>query len=99
MYLALQWVLAYQVAYALAYVTGIALSYWINTRFVFRVQGSRRKQMTFPLVYIVQYAVSAALLHVLVEFAGISSRWAPLVVLVAVVPLTFLATRSVLRGR
>ncbi len=98
-YYALQLFLPYQLAYAIAFAFGIVLAYRINLAFVFREQGSRAKAMAFPLVYVAQYLVGAAALGLLVERLGVAKEIAPLVVVLVTIPLTFVLTRLVLRGK
>jgi len=98
-YLALQWIMDYQLAFLVAYLAGIALSYLINAILVFHQPLSWRTALRFPLVYIVQYFLSAILLALLVELLGISARIAPLVVAVALLPVTYLMARHALIHR
>jgi putative flippase GtrA len=96
-YLLLVLFMDYQEAYLLAYLLGIASSYWINSVFVFHAPLSMAGLMKFPLVHIVQYTASAGLLWVLVEWADVSSTIAPLLVTVTLVPVSFFLSRMVLR--
>lgn len=95
-YLALNMVLAYQLAYFLAYTLGVVFAYWFNAVVVFRVPLSWKGFFSYPIVYIVQYAASAFLLGGLVEIAGIMEALAPLVVAIAMVPVTYVISKSVL---
>ncbi|NML62587.1 GtrA family protein [Massilia sp. RP-1-19] len=95
-YLLLQFVMDYQLAYLVAYAAGIVFAYWFNARHVFRVPLSWRGLFAYPLVYVVQYGLSALLLHVLVERLGAAPAWAPLPVTVAMLPLTYAMNRLVL---
>ena len=98
-YYVLQLFLPYQVAYALAFVFGVVLSYRINLGYVFKTQHTRAKAMAFPLVHLSQYAVGALLLGALVEWLGVPQEIAPLGVAVLTIPLTFALTRFVVRSR
>ncbi|MGY2258325.1 GtrA family protein [Pseudomonas sp. SDO55104_S430] len=93
LYYVLQIVLPYQVAYALAFATGIVFSYWFNATIVFRTPVSWKGFFAFPLVYLAQYLLSAVLLSVFVERFGIPQGVAPLVVIVVTIPVTFVLTR------
>lgn len=95
-YLLLQLAIPYQWAYLAAYAAGIVFAYWFNARHVFRVPLSWQGLFAYPLVYVVQYAVSALLLHALVERLGAAPAWAPLPVTVAMLPLTYAMNRLVL---
>ncbi|MEG2029340.1 MAG: GtrA family protein [Janthinobacterium sp.] len=99
LYFLLQKLFFYQLAYAIAYATGIVFSYWFNARIVFRTPLSWKGLMTYPLVYVVQYGSSALLLGIFIERLGIPPALAPLLVLVLMIPLTFFLSRWILRGR
>lgn len=97
LYFGLQIILPYQVAYALAFATGIVFSYWFNATIVFKIPIRWKGFFVFPLVYLVQYLLSAVLLSVFVERLGIPQSVAPLVVIVLTIPITFGLTRWFLR--
>jgi putative flippase GtrA len=96
-YLALEIHMTPSAAYSIVYVLGVALSYAINTYFVFRTKSSIRSGLQYPFVYVAQYLFGLALLSLLTRY-GIDSRIAMIVVIAASVPLTFLLTRIVLKG-
>ncbi len=99
MYLALQFLMPYQAAYAVAFAFGIFLAYRINLAFVFRERHTLAKALVFPLIYLVQYVVGAIALGVLVEVMGVPKEVAPLAVVLVTIPVTFILARLVLRGR
>lgn len=86
----------YLAAYTLSYAAGIVLSYFLNVHFVFRTQRSVASFLRFPLVYLVQYGLGALVLWALVR-AGLDPRLAMAGVIVATIPVTFLASRFVLK--
>lgn len=96
LYLILLLWIDYWAAYAASFVAGIALSFVLNTRFVFRTNFTLRKAVLFPLVYVVAYLVGAIVLHVSISRFGIDPRIAPFVSICATLPLTYLLTRLVL---
>lgn len=96
LYLALNTVLAYQLAYFIAYALGIVFAYWFNAVVVFHVPLSWRGLFSYPAVYAVQYLASAFMLGGLVELAGIGESLAPLVVAIVMVPVTYVMSKSVL---
>lgn len=98
-YLALLNWLSYPVAYSIAFATGILLSFYLNTRFVFRTPASWRKLLLYPGVYVVQYLLGVFVLWIAVEHAGLSRPTAMLVVIVVSTPVTFILSRSILRVR
>jgi putative flippase GtrA len=96
LYLGLRGLLGYQLAYFVAYLAGIALSYLINAIVVFRRPLSWGSALAFPLVYVLQYIAGAGLLALFVEGLGLDERLAPLVVVLLLLPGTYLMTRFVL---
>lgn len=97
LYYGLQVIMPYQVAYALAFAVGIVFSYWFNASIVFNTHMSWKGFFAFPLVYLVQYLLSAVLLSFFVERFGIAQSIAPLVVIIVTIPITFALTRWFLR--
>jgi putative flippase GtrA len=91
-------VLPYLAAYSIAYLTGILLSYFLNSRFVFKQELQLRKALKYPLVYVVQYVLGAASLYLLVHFLNMNKLLAPLVVMAMLVPITFLLSRTILKA-
>ncbi len=96
-YLALILVMEYQWAYSLSFVLGIVFSYCFNASLVFKIPLSWKGLFAYPLVYVVQYGISAIGLTFLVEFFEISERWAPLLILVVTVPLTYILSKWVIK--
>lgn len=98
-YLLLHLVMPYQAAYLLAYAAGVLFAYWFNSVFVFHTPLSWRTLFTYPLVYAVQYLLSAALLAVAVEGLRLPSGLAPLLVAACMVPLSYLINKMALLRR
>lgn len=99
MYLAFHLVLDYRLAYTASYVIGIALSYWINTTFVFRSTWSWTRLAAFPGVYVLQYILGLLLIWLFVNHLEMSEKIAPLLAVPVTVPLTFLASRFIIKGK
>ena len=96
-YLALLRFMRYEFAYAIGYAVGIATAYVLSAAFVFREPMRARSATRFPLVYLVQFAVSLAILRFAVATLGIS-RWLALgVSIVATLPVTFFLSRWIIR--
>lgn len=96
-YLGLCRLLGYQTAYFIAYVLGIVFSYLFNARLVFGQAWSWRGLFAYPLVYLVQYLLSAGALGLLVEWLHMPKLYAPLVVTAAMVPVTYVMSKLVLQ--
>lgn len=99
LYLALTRVLGYQWSYLAAYATGIVFAYWLNATYVFKVPLSWKGLFAYPVVYLVQYLFSALLLEAIVRFGKIPPTFAPLAVTAAMLPLTYLMNKLVLRNQ
>lgn len=96
LYWALQRVMHYQLAYLVSYCAGIAISYSVNTRFVFRARHTWLKFAVFPLIYLITYVIGAVMLKVSVHYLGVPVAIAPLVSIVVTLPVSFLLTRFLL---
>ena len=96
LFVLLELVLPYLVAYAIAYVAGFVLSYFLNTRFVFRVEQSWATFLRFPLVYLVQFVLGGAIIVLLVERFAWQPRIAAVLALVVTVPATYVVAKFVL---
>ncbi|MBE7438807.1 MAG: GtrA family protein [Spirochaetales bacterium] len=97
LYFALGYILPYHLAYAIAYITGILLSYYLNSRWVFKTPLNWIGLLSFPLVYVVQFSANVFLLFLLVEILGWHEWLAPLVVIAISVPITFVMSRFILK--
>ena len=95
-YLALLTLFNYTLAYTIAYLAGIVISYLLNTTFVFRVTRTAANMATFPLVYLVQYLLGALVLNIAVRWMGISDRFALIASIVVTIPVTFFLSRALL---
>jgi putative flippase GtrA len=95
-YLALKNWMHYQLAFAVAYASGILVSYCLNALWVFKVGLSWRGVVSYPWIYLVQYALSAPLLSILIEGFHQSRVWAPLEVTALMVPLNYFLGKGVL---
>ena len=98
-YVILVFFLAYPVAYTIAYLAGIFISYYLNSKFVFKREMCLTKVLQYPVVYIVQYVLSLLLLYLLVELCQINKLVAPVLVIIVTVPVTFVLSRFIIKGR
>lgn len=94
----LQFFLLYQIAYTIAYSSGILLSYWLNSVFVFQRAMNFGKMIQYPVVYLVQYIVGVIFMTLLVEFFSLDSICAAPIVIVSVIPITFTLSRYVIKS-
>lgn len=98
-YLVLVRVLPYLVAHVIAFAVAMVGSFLLNCRFTYRTRPTWRKLLLYPLTVAANFVITTVGVGLLVELVGMDERVAPLVAAVAAIPLTFLATRSVLLGR
>ncbi|MCR4302973.1 MAG: GtrA family protein [Gallionella sp.] len=96
-YLLLLPFLPYLYAYTLAYCIAVLNSYFMNVFFVFRRNVSLQSFLRFPFIYVMQYFLGASILWLLVSKLGLSPAWAMVVVIIVTVPITFVASRFVLK--
>jgi putative flippase GtrA len=96
LYLLLLLAMPYIAAYTLSYCAGIVLSYFLNVHFVFKKRPSLASFLKFPFVYVIQYGLGVLVLWLLVG-AGMDPKLAMAGVIVVTIPVTFLASRFVLK--
>lgn len=96
LYCALVFVMHPQVAYALVFALGIGLAWAGNTKFVFRQPMSRKVAAVYPLMYLAQYLLTAALIHVSTAWLLLGPRVALALALAITTPLSFIWNRALL---
>lgn len=96
LFVALYWGgVGYLVASAIGYVAGIAISFVINRRLVFRSRGSKRQEVPrYVIAYLGALVVQLTLLEVFVRL-GLDPLIANAVALIIVVVLNFFVIRRV----
>lgn len=98
LYLLLLLVTSYTISYTIAYIFGIALSYWLNLKYVFKEKGSKEKMMLYPLIYLFQYVIGIFSLYIVVDKIQIPKEFAPIFVVILTLPLTYILTKKILTG-
>ena len=99
LYLALLKIANYMIAYSVAIVITVVISFFLNTMFVFKTKITLKKFLNFPLVYIVQFVANLVLLKLVVDIVGMDERIAPLIILIVVMPVTYLLSKSILADK
>jgi putative flippase GtrA len=101
--LVLYWMLlpvtGYVVAYSGTIAAGIALSYLLSSRFVFRAVVSPLRAGLFPLVYGVQFLSGLLVLWIWVDVWGLPPNYGIIATIGVTIPITFVLSRLVLTGR
>jgi len=93
-----QW-LPYLVAHVLAFAISMVGSFFLNTYWTYRTRPTWRKFLLFPISNATNFIVTTAGIYLLVELAGMNSRYAPLVASVGAIPITFVVMRRILKER
>ena len=88
--------MTYQYAYLIAYCLSVVALYFMNTLFVFKKSISLHTFLQFPLIYLLQYAIGAISLEFLVRL-GCPVNYAPVVIVIVLLPVTFVLNRLVLK--
>lgn len=98
LYLLLSYLMDYQIAYAIAYVAGIVFAYFFNSKVVFKVEHSLIGMLVYPTIYLVQYIFGALLLNLLVEHLHLHKAIAPILVILLLLPSSYLLNKIVLKA-
>lgn len=88
--------LSYNVSYTISFIATIILSYFLNTKYVFKQKLSFSKFLKFPLVYVAQYLFGILVLNILNIYMNISNYISILIVIVLSIPLTFILSKKIL---
>ena len=97
LYLALQYVMPYSVAFSLSFAAGILFSLWANGRYVFAVRLTARLAAGYAVFYLLSYLASLALLVAAVEVAGLPNWFAPLPVAVIMAVINYAGASRLMR--
>src|SRR5215217_5825700 len=98
-YLGLLPVAGYQASYAIAFTCGIAISYVLGRVFVFKAHQGYRSVLLLPLVYLIQYAVGAAVVWAWVAVLRQHAMLAPAIAILVTLPLTYLLSKFAFVGK
>ncbi|OGO93882.1 MAG: hypothetical protein A3F41_00965 [Coxiella sp. RIFCSPHIGHO2_12_FULL_44_14] len=94
-YIGLNKIMNYQYAYLVAYCISVIALYFMNALWVFNQRISWQSCLKFPLIYLLQYLVGAVSLEFIVRL-GVSVTFAPVLVVIILLPVTFVLNRVVL---
>lgn len=84
-------------SYAVSFVSGIFISYFLNLKFTFRTEHSTGKVFLYSLAYPVQFLLGISTLHFSLK-AGVPEEFAALFAAVVAVPVKFFMSRWALVG-
>ena len=91
--------LDYLIAYAVAYLFGVCLSYILNVKFVFFEPVSLGQFIRYPLAYLLQFGGGVFIMWGLVDYLALAPELAAILVIVISTPITFLVSRMIIKGR
>ena len=91
--------LPYLVAYSVAFVLSVFVSYFLNSRFVFKQELKLRKAAKYPVVYVAQYLLGTVLMYVLVQLLHVNKLVAPAIVVLLTIPVTFTLSRRIVGAK
>jgi putative flippase GtrA len=91
-YVVLNKFINYQLSYLISYVIAVIALYFMNA-IVFKSSISMQTFLAFPLIYLLQYLIGAALLEIIVHL-GFSVTFAPILAVVLLLPLTFFLNKK-----
>lgn len=93
-YLLLLKILSYKIAYTISYLAGILLAFVLSRYFVFKSHGGAKSAILFPFIYLIQYALSIAIIWTWVEKLGLNAAIAPLISIILTIPVTFTLSKT-----
>uniref|UniRef100_UPI0031455253 GtrA family protein n=2 Tax=Pseudomonas sp. TH15 TaxID=2796381 RepID=UPI0031455253 len=99
LYLVLLLVVPYSWSYTISYLCGIIFAFFLGRFLVFKSDRGLKSVLYLPLVYVAQYLFGMVVLWVLVAKFAFYPEFAPLVVVVLSLPLTYALSHWVFVGR
>jgi putative flippase GtrA len=87
--------LNYVVANSAAWLTGVVLGFYLNSRFVFRKLGGYRRLLVFFCINVTTLVISITLLAFLIEVFGLNAIVASLITTPIMVVISYLNTKFV----
>ena len=95
-YRALLLFILYIVAHTLAFMVSVIFSFFANCLFTYRVRPTWKKFLMFPASTAVNYLFTTAGSILTIQWLGWDARYAPLVMGVLAIPITFTVARFLL---
>ena len=99
LYLLFNLLMDYRIAYSLSFALGIVISFVLNSVYVFRQPLRWKRLIVYPAVYVLQYIVGLACIWVFVDVLQQSEALAPFLAVAVSLPLSYVATRHILKGK
>jgi len=90
--------LSYTISYSISFCAGIVFSASFNARYSFGVRLTSTRFFNFSAVYAAIYVAGLGLMTLCIEVFGVDPTVAPILVIVVLVPLNYLGSRTALAG-
>jgi len=87
---------AYMIAYSVSYVIGMIFAWLVNSLYSFATRPRLSRLPPYAIVATINYLIGLLLVRWLVEGLMIPKALAPIIVIVALVPMSFAGTRLTL---
>ncbi|MFJ7736036.1 GtrA family protein [Lysinibacillus sp. NPDC097287] len=98
-YLMLLLFFSYNISYSISYISGIAISFLLNSKYVFKVKLTFSKAIKYPIVYVVQYIINVIVLNLLVKNSIVNEMIAPILVIIISLPVTYILSKYILEKK
>lgn len=89
----------YKPAYVIGYALSLVISYFLNVYFTYKSKPSIKSFLIFPISYLPNFLIQYFGVILLVDLMKLSPSFAPLITTAIALPLTFLLTRLVIKGK
>ncbi len=87
----------YLVSHIAGFIVSFIISYYLNCYFVYKVEPTLKKFLSFPLTQVINMGIQTVLLYVFVKWFHVSSEIAPFAGLVITIPITFILSKWLLK--
>ena len=85
--------IGYFMAFSIAFVIGIIISYSLNCIFVFKAKIQVKSFYQYPAIYFLQYFLSLSVLTLLIDYLGVNDKVAPIINVIFLIPVTFFVNK------
>ncbi|HCZ9752316.1 GtrA family protein [Staphylococcus aureus] len=87
----------YMISHITGFIVAFVISYYLNCYFVYRVEPTWRKFISFPITQIVNVSLQTVLLYVFVSWLNLPAEIAPFAGLIITIPITFVLSKWILK--
>src|SRR5699024_4375324 len=87
----------YLLSHISAFIVSFILSYFLNCYFVYKVTPTLKKFIKFPLTQVINMGMQTILLFIFVQILKLNADFAPFIVLLIIITITFLLSKRILK--